>query len=88
MLKKCSPKKHLKKHCHDAEPLTDKKIKELIMATKQNVLDEIKKVKDSVAANVAALQKQIDDLKASGTSAADLDEIKTAVDNITVPATV
>lgn len=59
-------------------------IKELIMATKDEVLDAVAAEGAEVAAKIAELQTKIEDLIATGTgaSAADLEEIKLAVQNI------
>ena len=59
-------------------------IKELIMATKDEVLDAIAAEGAEVTAKIAELQTKIEDLIATGTgaSAADLEEIKLAVQNI------
>lgn len=61
-------------------------IKELIMATKDEVLDAVAAEGAEVAAKIAELQTKIEDLIATGTgaSAADLEEIKLAVQNILI----
>lgn len=74
-------------NCHKNEI---KQLKELIMATKQEVLQAISDEKTQVTEAVTALNQQIQDLKdqiANGGSVtpADLDEITNAVHNIFVP---
>ncbi len=61
-------------------------IKELIMATKDEVLDAIAAEGAEVTAKIAELQTKIEDLIAAGTgaSAADLEEIKLKVQNILI----
>ena len=61
-------------------------IKELIMATKDEVLDAIAAEGSEVTAKIAELQTKIEDLIAAGTgaSAADLEEIKLKVQNILI----
>lgn len=61
-------------------------IKELIMATKDEVLDAIAAESAEVTAKIAELQTKIEDLIAAGTgaSAADLEEIKLKVQNILI----
>ena len=61
-------------------------IKELIMATKDEVLDAIAAEGAEVTAKIAELQTKIEDLIATGTgaSAADLEEIKLKVQNILI----
>ena len=62
-------------------------IKEIIMATKDEVLDAVAVEVAEVTAKIAELQTKIDDLIAtgSGASAADLEEIKLAVQGIFTP---
>ena len=61
-------------------------IKELIMATKDEVLDAIAAEGAEVTAKIAELQTKIEDLIAAGTgaSAADLEEIKLKGQNILI----
>jgi hypothetical protein len=62
-------------------------IKEIIMATKEEVLTAIADEGTEVAAKIAELQAKIDELIAAGTgaTAADLEEIKLAVQGIFAP---
>lgn len=63
-------------------------IKEYIMATKDEVLAAIADEGNEVAVKIAELQAKIDELIAtgSGATAADLEEIKLAVQGIFTPA--
>lgn len=63
-------------------------IKEYIMATKDEVLAAAAAEAGEVAARITELQAKIDELIAAGTgaSAADLDEIKLAIQGIFNPA--
>lgn len=63
-------------------------LKEFIMATKQEVLDAVAEEGNEVAVKIAELQAKIDELIAAGggATAADLEEIKLAVQNIFTPA--
>ena len=68
--------------------VTETNLKEYIMATKDEVLAAIADEGNEVAAKIAELQTKIDDLIAagSGATAADLEEIKLAVQGIFTPA--
>ena len=63
-------------------------LKEFIMATKQEVLDAVAEEGNEVAVKIAELQAKIDELIAAGggATAADLEEIKVAVQGIFTPA--
>lgn len=63
-------------------------LKEFIMATKQEVLDAVAEEGNEVAVKIAELQAKIDELIAAGggATAADLEEIKMAVQGIFTPA--
>lgn len=63
-------------------------IKEIVMGTKEEVLEAIANEGAEVAATIAELQNKIDELIAAGAgaSAADLEEIKLAVQGIFTPA--
>ena len=63
-------------------------IKEVIMTTKEEVLAAVADEKNEVALKLAELQAKIDELIAAGTgaTAADLEEIKLAVQGIFTPA--
>lgn len=79
--------------CIPTDNPTNKQLKELIMATKQEVLDAIAAEKQEVITAVNDLNTQIQALKdqiASGSpvTAADLDEITAAVHDIFVPPVV
>ena len=63
-------------------------LKEFIMATKQEVLDAVAEEGNEVAVKITELQTKIDELIANGAgaTAADLEEIKLAIQNIFTPA--
>ncbi len=63
-------------------------IKEIIMGTKEEVLAAVADEKTEVTAEIVKLQAKIDELIAAGAgaSAADLEEIKLAVQGIFTPA--
>jgi hypothetical protein len=68
-----------------------RQLREELMATKQEVLDAVAEEKAQVLVGIEDLNKQIQDLKdqiAAGTpvTAADLDEIVSAVHDIFIPA--
>ena len=68
--------------------VTETNLKEYIMATKDEVLAAIANEGNEVAVKITELQTKIDDLIAagSGATAADLEEIKLAVQGIFTPA--
>lgn len=81
-------------HFHGVDGVLDKlavveaNIKESIMATKEEVLAAIAAEGSEVAEKITELQTKIDDLIAAGggATAADLEEIKLAVQGIFTPA--
>lgn len=66
---------------------TEAKLKESMMATKEEVLAAVAAEAGEVAAKIGELQAKIDELIAAGTgaTAADLEEIKLAVQAIFTP---
>ena len=68
--------------------VTETNLKEYIMATKDEVLAAIAEEGNEVAVKIAELQTKIDELIAAGAgaTAADLEEIKLAVQGIFTPA--
>ena len=72
----------------DKLAVIESNLKEYIMATKDEVLAAIADEGNEVAVKIAELQTKIDDLIAAGTgaTAADLEEIKLAVQGIFTPA--
>lgn len=83
-------------HFHGVDGALDKlavietNLKEFIMATKDEVLAAIADEGNEVAVKIAELQAKIDDLVSAGggATAADLEEIKLAVQAIFTPAVV
>lgn len=84
-------------HFHGVDGAFDNKLavietnlKEYIMATKDEVLAAVADEANEVAAKIDELQSKIDELIATGggATAADLEEIKLAVQAIFTPATV
>jgi phage I-like protein len=93
MERDCSRRKHHEKE-HEDKSFRElfNKLRRIIMATKQEVLDAIAAEKAQVLTGIEELNVTIEDLKtqiANGTpvTAADLDEIVTAVHDIFVPVT-
>ena len=88
------PKTVIHIHFHGVDGALDKlavietNLKEFIMATKDEVLSAITDEANEVAVKIAELQAKIDELIAAGVgaTAADLEEIKLAVQGIFTPA--
>ena len=88
------PKTVVHIHFHGVDGVLDKlavvetTLKEYVMATKEEVLAAIAAEGSEVAEKITELQTKIDDLIAAGggATAADLEEIKLAVQGIFTPA--